>query len=355
MRSRILAVFAFALCASFSFAAGSATQPTICNRACWSARSATSYTYMSALNRAVIHHTASAGDYNTTSRSTSAAKVRAIQNYHMDTNGWSDIGYNFLTDKLGNNFEGRVNSMTKYTKGAHDAVNYNSFGFNIMGYYHSPYNNAPTTAGLNAQAALIAWRMPNPFTGYGSGTYNGKTVGYICGHRNANPTACPGDLYYAYIGTNFSGGWMRNAVNARINPAPPAEVIVDDSGSNFIASANWWTSSYSPGYYGTGYHCRSTEAISDQAAWNVNIPSTGTYKVYARWTAGTNRAASASYSVIHNGGTTNVAVNQQANNGTWVLLGTFGFNSGASQKIKLSCWTTAGFVVVADAVKFVKQ
>ena len=124
---------------------------------------------------------------------------------------------------------------------------------------------------------------------------------------------------------------------------------------NFIASTNWIASSSTAGYYGTGYHYRSTAAISDQAAWNVNIPTTGNYAVYARWTAGTNRAASAPYSVVHNGGTTTVNVNQQANNGTWVLLGTFGFNAGASQKIRLSCWTTAGFVVVADAVKFVKQ
>lgn len=32
--------------------------------------------------------------------------VRAIQNYQMDTNGWRDIGYNFLVDYMGNIFEG---------------------------------------------------------------------------------------------------------------------------------------------------------------------------------------------------------------------------------------------------------
>src|SRR3990172_3570528 len=121
MRMKRLGLF-LTLCALVpvsGFTAGNAPQPSICNRACWSARSPTSYTYMSSLTRAVIHHTAASGDYNTTSLSTSppplppsAAKVRAIQNYHMDTNGWSDIGYNFLTDKLGNNFEGRYNSMT---------------------------------------------------------------------------------------------------------------------------------------------------------------------------------------------------------------------------------------------------
>jgi peptidoglycan hydrolase-like protein with peptidoglycan-binding domain len=33
--------------------------------------------------------------------------VRAIQNYHMDSNGWWDIGYNFLVDQGGRLYEGR--------------------------------------------------------------------------------------------------------------------------------------------------------------------------------------------------------------------------------------------------------
>ncbi|MFC8392229.1 MULTISPECIES: peptidoglycan-binding protein [unclassified Streptomyces] len=33
--------------------------------------------------------------------------VRAIQNYHMDSNGWDDIGYNFLVDWQGRIYEGR--------------------------------------------------------------------------------------------------------------------------------------------------------------------------------------------------------------------------------------------------------
>ncbi|MEV4679981.1 peptidoglycan recognition protein family protein [Streptomyces kurssanovii] len=33
--------------------------------------------------------------------------VRAIQNYHMDSNGWWDIGYNFLVDHDGRLYEGR--------------------------------------------------------------------------------------------------------------------------------------------------------------------------------------------------------------------------------------------------------
>lgn len=128
-------------------------------------------------------------------------------------------------------------------------------------------------------------------------------------------------------------------------------VIVDNSSSGFTASSKWITSSYTPGYYGTNYHYRATEAISDAATWTASLPSTGSYKVYARWTSGTNRSATAPYVITHAAGSTTVNANQQANNGIWVLLGTYNFNAGANT-VKLSCWTTAGYTVIADAVKF---
>ena len=102
-------------------AAGSFPQPTICDRDCWSARDPQgAISQMSGLDRAVVHHTAGAADYEVTNIEESKSRVRAIQNYHMDSRGWSDIGYHFLTDKLGNNFEGREGSMSTLPRGAHD-------------------------------------------------------------------------------------------------------------------------------------------------------------------------------------------------------------------------------------------
>jgi len=347
---------ALALCTGFATAAGSATQPaSMCNRSCWAARSPSSTaTQMGSLNRAVIHHTANASDFNTTSQAASKPMVRAIQNLHMDVNGWSDIGYHFLVDKLGNCFEGRAGSLTSLPRGAHDSVNLNSFGFNVMGYFHTPHNQTPTTTQRQTLYQLIAWRMPNPFTGLGSGTYNGSTTGFVAGHRNVIGTACPGDLMYQFIGTNYSGGEARLGINGYINPAPAVEVIVDNTtAGGFTASSNW-TVSASTGYYGTNSMVRPTASISDSATWTANLPSAGTYTVSARWVAGTNRAASAPYQVVHTGGTATVNKNQQANGSSWQTLGTYNFNAGGNY-VRLSCWTTAGFYVSADAVRFVKQ
>lgn len=346
--------------AGATFAAGNAAQPTICTRSCWGARAPRSTpTQMSALNRAIIHHTAGASDYNTNTQSEAAAVVRAIQNAHMDGNGWADLGYHFIVDRNGFRFEGRSGSMTSFPRGAHDSVNSNSFGFNILGYFHTPHNQQPTLASRNALYDVIAWRMPNPFTGFGSGSYNSRTVGFLDGHRAVMATACPGDLLYQYIGTNYNGGEARLAVNSRIVGTPAIEVIVDNTSAGFTASSNWWTSTSVSGYLGSNYHTRGTAAVSDPARWTVNLPEDGTYEVFARWTSGTNRAASAPYQVVHvvSGAltTTTVNRNQQLNGGSWQSLGTFNFWKGNSERVRLSCWTTEGFYVVADAVRFVKK
>lgn len=133
-----------------------------------------------------------------------------------------------------------------------------------------------------------------------------------------------------------------------------SEIIIDNTDGGFGASSSWFQSTSTPSFYGTNYHPRSTASVSDAATWTATLPSAGTYQVSARWTAGGNRAASAPYVIYHTGGTSTVRVNQQTNNNTWVSLGNYNFNAG-NNTVALSCWTTAGYYVIADAVKFVKQ
>lgn len=350
------AVGATLLLAESLEAAGAAAKPNICDRACWNARAPKSIpTEMSGLNRVIIHHTAGASDYNVSSIEDSKVKVRAIQNYHMDNNGWIDIGYHFLVDKLGNNFAGRYRAILKSyrPKGAHDGVNSNSFGFCVLGYYHSPYNQVATTASRSSLYDTIAWRMPDGWSPYGSGSYGGKTVGYVDGHRAVKSTSCPGDEIYKYITTNYSGGEARNEINKRINPAPTV-VTIDNKHSGFSASANWGTATWASDKYGDDYRYRNTEAISDAATWTGKLPSSGSWRVDAWWCAASNRATSAPYIVDHSGGSTVVSKDQTVNGGKWNSLGTYTFGSG-NQTTRLSCWTSSGDVVIADAVRWVSQ
>jgi len=173
---------------------------------------------------------------------------------------------------------------------------------------------------------------------------------------NFNFNAGQGSVYITNKASTTGKVVMADAVKITKFPetTPPAAVIVDNTDPGFSASTNWWASTSVSGYYGSNYHTRGTAAVSDAAKWTVTLPSDGTYKVYARWTAGSNRASSAPYVVTHVGGSATVRVNQQANGGTWQLLGSWNFNQGTAVRVQLSCWTTAGYYVVADAVKFEK-
>lgn len=141
---KVLAAIGVALLAATAASAQTTPgpQPSICSRACWGARSSSCSTSLGSLTRAIIHHTADPNDFNTTSLESSKARVRYHQSYHMDGNGWCDIGYHFLVDKLGNIFEGRVGSLggsSGWKRGNHAGCgNNNSMGFNFMGYYHTP-------------------------------------------------------------------------------------------------------------------------------------------------------------------------------------------------------------------------
>jgi len=142
-------------------------------------------------------------------------------------------------------------------------------------------------------------------------------------------------------------GWTtKNLTNA---PAP-VTITVDNSSANFSASSNWSTGTSAGDKYGTNYRFRSTAAISDAASWTANITQSGTYTISAWWSQGSNRSATAPY-ILPNG--TVSSENQQSNGGQWNTLGSQSLSTG-NKSVQLSCWTTAGFVVLADAVKFVK-
>ena len=88
-------------------------------------------------------------------------------------------------------------------------------------------------------------------------------------------------------------------------------------------------------------------AAPNTATWSVNVPSSGTWNVYARWTQHPNRASNAKFTVNHSGGATVVTVNQMAGGGTWSLLGAFALDAGTTS---VSVTDQADGYVIADAV-----
>ncbi|HRC58346.1 MAG TPA: N-acetylmuramoyl-L-alanine amidase [Kofleriaceae bacterium] len=142
-------------------------------------------------------------------------------------------------------------------------------------------------------------------------------------------------------------------------PGTGVSIIVDSNNANNDATkakielAGTWTSSTStPGYYGSGYWSANTEAVSAPATFWFYLAADGAHAVDAWWTAGTNRAAAAPFVAYNAAGTElgRVSADQRANGSRWNQLGTWNFTRGWN-RVVLSRWTTAGAVVIADALR----
>lgn len=90
------------------------------------------------------------------------------------------------------------------------------------------------------------------------------------------------------------------------------------------------------------------------AEWIPEIPQSGHYAVYVSYQTVSNSSNDALYTIYHKGGVSQFKVNQQMGGGTWIYLGTFGFDAGKNNACKVTLSNRsvkAGQIVTADAVK----
>jgi len=135
--------------------------------------------------------------------------------------------------------------------------------------------------------------------------------------------------------------------NIQIGAVSSPDIILDD---NMAAYVGTWggLSSVVSGYYGIGYRYHSSGTGTNTATWNPVIPEAGTWEVFAMWSSLGNRAKDAPYTITYSGGSTTVDVNQEVAGGTWISLGAYSFDAGATT-IVLS--DDADDYVIADAIK----
>ncbi|MFI6059142.1 N-acetylmuramoyl-L-alanine amidase [Streptomyces sp. NPDC051286] len=190
-------------------------KPPITSRAGWGADESISPEapeYNPTLKAVFVHHTAGT---NTYSCADSAAIVRSVYAYHVKSNGWKDIGYNFLVDKCGTIFEGRKGGVDRPVLGSHTyGFNRESTGISVLGNYTT---TAAPSAVTTSVARIAAWKL---------GQYKGDPAGstmltagatqsnyfkkaftagtqysfkQISGHRDGYNSECPGNMLYGQL------------------------------------------------------------------------------------------------------------------------------------------------------------
>ncbi|MQS12511.1 peptidoglycan recognition protein [Streptomyces kaniharaensis] len=187
-----------------------APRPGIVTRAGWGADESLreqSFEYTGPVRAVFVHHTATATDY---ACADAPRVIRAMYQYHVQSNGWRDIGYNFLVDRCGTVYEGRAGGVDQPVHGAHTlGFNTDSAGVAAIGTYGG---DAPPQPLLDGLAVVSAWKLglaARPADGRtqlvstsdGSRFPKGTVVDFdaISGHRDAFNTECPGTALYAQL------------------------------------------------------------------------------------------------------------------------------------------------------------
>jgi len=260
-------------------AQGAAAQPTIIARAQWGAdeslRNCTA-TYSPTIKVGFVHHTVGS---NTYTASQSAGILRGIYAYHVNGNGWCDVGYNFVVDRYGQIFEGRAGGITRAVIGAHTlAFNYNSFSVSAMGTFSTA---ATPSAMLTSISRVLAWKLSlfgrsatgsevlTSAGGSGARWPAGTAITFrtVSGHRDAYSTECPGNVLYGQLGSlrsmaaSYMASGTRGTVPASVNGgAPPIyspdgrfRLSMQTDGNLVVYDANnvaqWASRTYLPNSY----------------------------------------------------------------------------------------------------------
>lgn len=200
--------------------ATSAPTPPIVSRSQWGADESlrTGEPEFAPITRAIVHHTVTAND-----ESDPAGRMRAIHEFHVRGQRWSDIGYNFVVDGGGRIYEGRSaggagafgeDASRRGVVGAHaEGHNTGTVGIAVLGTYTSAM---PSEAALDAVAAVVAWKL-------GTRGVDPTAAGTVVGHRDVVATGCPGEGLHRYLPE------IRLRAASRIVASRPA-----DSGSGGI-------------------------------------------------------------------------------------------------------------------------
>ena len=180
--------------------------PGVISRASWGARATGACGSTHSPRYLTIHHTATPNNDSITP----AARMRQMQAYHIDTNGWCDFGYHYTVGIDGKVYEGRDPDRTGAHVGNH---NTNNVGISVVGTF---VNFSPRESQLSTLTDISRWVVNR----YGIPKSRSNVLGHKewSGHTS---NTCPGLLL----------PWLPTLVQrlSGSTPPPPPQATVLDS------------------------------------------------------------------------------------------------------------------------------
>lgn len=225
--------------------------PQFVSRQGWNCPQGATFPSITKVTHLIVHHSASANVANDW-----GAVVLSFWNFHVNTNGWADIGYNLLIDPNGTLYEGRGGGEN--VTGAHFCgKNGGTMGVCMIG----TYTNTPASeAARKTLVDVLAWKACreniNPLESLPHAS-SGLNLNRISGHRDGCSTECPGEQLYRALPD------LRLAVRDKINACNLSTSIAQIPGLEYLR--------VSPNPVSSGTACMAEISLQDPATLSYRI------------------------------------------------------------------------------------
>lgn len=130
---------------------------------------------------------------------------------------------------------------------------------------------------------------------------------------------------------------------------PEYSQVVDDTSDGRFSAPGWNTGATDALAHGGSY----ATSRGGEARFKLNVPTSGTYALYAWWPSKQGSSTAARFGVTTASGTKWTTVDQTRDGGYWVQIGTYDMKAGDYNAVRVSPRDGSG-VAVADAVALVR-
>lgn len=150
---------------------------------------------------------------------------------------------------------------------------------------------------------------------------------------------------------SVTGGAEAEKSSAEQHPA--YSTVVDNSNAERFSAPGWSTESSGSGKHGENYRVEKPGEKSKPARFEVKIPATGEYSVYAWWSASESNNPATRFGVSTTSEVRWTEVDQRRDGGYWVKIGVYEMKRG-TRAILISPGSKESGRAVADAVAVVR-